>query len=146
MDCDIVIWLAYLKPDRAVNKLLLARFAHALQCVEEIKLTLYSYSVTCGNNRFCRNCNYYEFETVQHCSGTTTASPKMGPSGEALWELTENHAMPWRFLLFFNSAVKNLCFSRPPKSTRQASKLACSYSEHRALPDWLSSSWGSFLD
>ena len=27
---------------------------------------------------FCRNCNYYKFETIQHCGRMTTASPKMG--------------------------------------------------------------------
>ena len=39
-----------------------------------------SYTVTRSNNQFCRNCNYYKFETVQHCGGTTTASPKTGLS------------------------------------------------------------------
>ena len=84
----------------------------------------YSYSVTCSNNQFCRNCKYYDFETVQHCNETTTTSPKMSPSGEALWELTENRTMPWWFLLFSNSAVEKLCFSRHPKSTKQVSFVA----------------------
>ena len=37
-------------------------------------------------NQFCRSCKYYDFETVQHCHGTTTDSPETGASGEALYE------------------------------------------------------------
>ena len=74
-------------------------FAHALQCVAMSAVCLFvnaavfrtssvgiacSYSVTCSDNQFCRSCKYYDFETVQHCHVTTTASPETGPSGEAL--------------------------------------------------------------
>ena len=62
-----------------------------------------SYSVTSRNYQFCHSCKYYNFETVQHCSGTTT-NPKTSPSGEALWELMENHTMPWHFLLFLKAS------------------------------------------
>ena len=84
----------------------------------------YSYSGTCSNNQFCCSCKYYDFETIQPCHGTTIASQEMSPSGEALCELMEKHAMPWWFLLFSNSAVKRLCFSK-----------------HRALPVWFLSLW-----
>ena len=85
----------------------------------EVKLA-YSYSVTCSNHQFCCNWNCYEFETIQHCGGTTTASLKTGPSGEALWELMKN----WCFLPFSQQRCWKLCFSRPPKSCLKASFVA----------------------
>ena len=69
------------------------------------------YSVTCSNNQFCRNCNYFNFETIQHCDGTMTASLETGPSREAFWELTENHAIPWCFCCFPTALLKN-CVSQ----------------------------------
>ena len=52
----------------------------------------YSYSSTC-NNQFCCSCKFYDFETVQYCHRTTIDSREMSPSGEALCELMEKHAM-----------------------------------------------------
>jgi len=50
----------------------------------QLNYSSYSYSVTCRNNQFCCSCKYYNFETVQPCNGTMTASPETGPSREAL--------------------------------------------------------------
>ena len=44
-------------------------------------------------------------KTLQHYNGTTT-SPETGPIGEALLELTENHAMPSCFL--FSNSVESV--------------------------------------
>ena len=86
-----------LKPEGAVDNWLLARLRmcfNMLLCQWYVQAAAfqqltYSYSVTCSNYQFCRNCNYYGFETVRHCGGMTTANLKTGPSGETL-----NHAMP----------------------------------------------------
>ena len=89
----------------------------------EIKLA-YSDSVTCSNNQFCRNCNYYEFETIQHCGGMTTASPKTGlrclvfgayqPEWGSLVKIDgeQHHAVT--LSATSDSAAEKLCFSRPP--------------------------------
>ena len=60
----------------------------------KVKLA-YSYSVTCSNHEFCRNCNYYEFETVQHCGGTTTAKSENRPEWRSLVRIDgePRHAM-----------------------------------------------------
>ena len=117
----------------------------------EIKLA-YSYSVTHSNNQFCRNCNYYEFETVQHCGGTTTVSLKTGRavgqqqlvwkrSGEVLWELMRT--MPCRdAFCCFPTMLLKICVSQGLPSPRDKPQSHCSHCEHRALPVWLSSSWG----
>ena len=44
---------------------------------------------------------------------------KKGPSGKALWKLTENHAIQWCFPLFSNSTVEKLYFSRRPKGSHR---------------------------
>ena len=44
----------------------------------EVKLA-YSYSVTCSNNQFCRNCKYYEFETVSTLWRDDNSQSKNGP-------------------------------------------------------------------
>ena len=59
-------------------------FVNAASTVAIVVKLAYSYSVTCSNNQFCGSCKHYDFETVQHCVGTTTASPETGLSGEAL--------------------------------------------------------------
>ena len=102
----------------------------------------YSYSGTCSNNQFCCSCKYYNFETIQHCYGTTIACQEMSPSGEALCELMEKHAMQWWFLLFSTSAVKKDCVSQgilSPQNKPQS--YLCRYCEHRVLPVWFSSLW-----
>ena len=101
----------------------------------------YSYSGTCSNNQFCCSRKYYDFETIQPCHGTPIASQEMSPSGEGSCELMEKHAMPWWFLLFFNSAVKN-CVSQgilSPQNKPQS--YLCRYCEHRAVLVWFSSLW-----
>ena len=77
------------------NVLLCQQYVCERSCFSMVALVVYvasySYSGTCSNNQFCCSCKYY---TVQHCYGTTIDSQEMSPSGEALCELMEKHAMP----------------------------------------------------
>ena len=95
----------------------------------EIKLA-YSYLVTLVTISFvvtATNTSLKPFNTV---AGWQQSVQKRAQAiGEALWELTENHTMPWRFLLFSNSTIEKFCLSRQVPKT----SLKASLHEHRAL-------------
>ena len=89
--------------------LMVARYVRLIVygCTNSLTIA-YSYSVTWSNNHAV----LLQLQILQlwSCNGTTTASREMGPSGEALWKLTENHPMPWCFLLLFQQCCWKCLF------------------------------------
>ena len=70
----------------------------------------YSYSVTCSNHQFCHNCNYYKFETVQHC-GEDNNQFENGPEWRSLVRIYGEPRHAVMLSAVSNSTVEN-CVSQ----------------------------------